>query len=317
MALNLAGRGAFVALLIAVAVLGQVAVANFAASPGFSGRAGVTCTACHTAAPVGYVESQAVLEGFPESWEPGKAYAVGIAVVGGPEALPAPQPQGGFDLAVGAGRLTLPAGTEETLRLVGDQEATYLPAGTLMRAWSVTWIAPGLETYPAAVPVWLAVVAANGNHVVATNTSDGGERFDSSASLQVSIPPSPAAFTAWRALPLVAPGANATHRGDGTWVLEGRHLDGNATRLLWSVDNGPWQSRDTGPSWRLELAGLAGDHGVRIRSEGAERSSPDVMLTLDSPGFLASVADGRSTPLPLALPLIALAFILTLRRCRP
>lgn len=316
MALNLAGRGALVALLAVLAAASQLATANFAASPGFSGRAGVTCTACHTVAPVGYVESQAVLEGFPESWEPGKEYAIAIAVDGGPQAMPAPQPQGGFDLAVGAGRLTLPAGTQETLRLVGDQEATYRPAGTLMRAWSVSWTAPGLATYPAAVPVWLAVVAANGNHVVAANASDGGERFDSTASLQVSIPPSDAALAAWRALPLVSPLANATDGGDGSWALDGRHLDGNATRLLWSVDGGPWQSRDTGPSWRLDLAGLEGDHTLRIRSEGAERASPDVMLTLDSPGFLDSVGD-ESTPLPVALPILALAFVLTLRRCRP
>lgn len=317
MALNLAGRGALVALLVALAAASQVATANFAASPGFSGRAGVTCVACHTVAPIGYVESQAVLEGFPESWEPGKDYAVTISVEGGPQALPAPQPQGGFDLAVGGGRLLLPAGTEDTLRLVGTQEATYLPAGTLMRAWTVTWVAPGLESYPAAVPVWLAVVAANGNHVVATNTSDGGERFDSTASLQVSIPPSTQAIAAWRALPLAAPQANVTPQRDGAWVLDGRHNDANATRLLWSVDGGPWQSRDTAASWKLELAGLDGDHTVHLRSEGAERSSPDVSVTLDSPGLFDSVGDGRSTPLPFAASFVALAFALCLSRCRP
>jgi hypothetical protein len=315
--LNLRGRGALVALLVAVAAASQGAYANFAASPGFSGRAGVTCIACHTVSPVGYVEAQAVLTGFPDAWDPGQQYAIAIAVSGGPQAMPAPQPQGGFDLAVGGGRLALPSGTEDTLRLVGTQEATYLPAGTLMRSWTVDWTAPGLETYPAPVPVWLAVVAANGNHVIATNTSDGGERFDSTAALQVSVPPSDAAIAAWRALPLAAPAANVTGLGDGMWAIEGRHLDGNATRLLWSVDGGPWQARDTGASWRLDLSGLAGDHAVRVRSEGAERSSPDVTLALDSPGFLDSVGDGRSTPLPLALPLVALAFVLALRRCRP
>jgi hypothetical protein len=316
-ALNLAGRGAFVALLVALAVASQLASANFAASPGFSGRAGVTCVACHTVAPVGYVEAQAVLEGFPESWDPDEVYDVTIAVEGGPQAMPAPQPQGGFDLAVGGGHLLLPSGTEDTLRLVGTQEATYLPAGTLMRQWSVTWVAPDLASYPAAIPVWLAVVSANGNHVVATNTSDGGERFDSTAALQLSIPPSTQAIAAWRALPLAAPQANVTLERDGSWVLDGRHTDANATRLLWSVDGGPWQSRDTAASWKLELGGLDGDHTVRLRSEGAERSSPDVPVTLDSPGLLDSVGDGRSTPLPLAAALIALAFALCLRRCRP
>lgn len=315
MALNLAGRGALVALLVALAATSQVAYANFAASPGFSGRAGVTCTACHTVAPVGYVEAQAVLNGFPGSWEPNKEYAITIAVDGGPQALPAPQPQGGFDLAVGAGHLALPAGTEDTLRLVGTQEATYLPAGTLMREWSVTWIAPGLETYPSAVPVWLAVVAANGNHVIATNTSDGGERLDSTASLQVSIPPSQGALAAWRALPLLAPVANATNDGGGSWTLEGRHLDGNATRLLWSVDGGPWQARDTASSWKLTLAGLDGDHTVRLRSEGLERSSPEAILSVHSPGFFD--VGGRDTPIPAILPLVAIAFALASLRRHP
>ncbi|MEK6975670.1 MAG: choice-of-anchor V domain-containing protein [Candidatus Thermoplasmatota archaeon] len=316
MKLNLVGRGAVVALLMALALASQVS-GNFAASPGFSGRAGVTCIACHTVAPVGYVEADAVLEGFPASWEPGKEYAVTIAVTGGPQAMPAPQPQGGFDLDVGAGTLVLPPGTEDTLRLVNGHEATYRPAGTLMRQWTVSWVAPGLDSYPAPVPVWLAVVAANGNHVVATNTSDGGERFDSTASLQLSVPPAPAAFAAWRALPLLAPHANASYDGDGSWTLDGRHMDANATRLLWSVDGGPWQARDTAATWKLRLDGLDGDHTVRLRSEGLERASPDVSLPIAAPGLFDSVGGGRSSPAPSFLPLLAIAFVLTLRRCLP
>ncbi len=314
MALKPPGRGALVALLIAAAVASQLAAANFAASPGFSGRAGVTCLACHTVAPVGHVEAQAMLDGLPEAWDPGQSYTLDIAVLGGPQAMPAPAPQGGFDLDVGAGRLALPAGTEDKLRLVGDHEATYLPAGTLQREWTVEWVAPGLESYPAPVPVWLAVVSANGNHVVATNTSDGGERFDSVAALQVSVPPSPAAIAAWRALPLAAPAANATRTGDGAWTLDGRHLDGNATRLLWSVDGGPWQAKDTGATWKLALTGLGGDHRVALRSEGLERSSPDTALTLSSPGLLDKVPGGKSVPLPPPLPLAALAFATLVRR---
>lgn len=317
MALNLAGRGALVALLMAVAAASQVVSGNFAASPGFSGRAGVTCLACHTESPVGHVEAQAVLDGLPAAWDPGQSYTLTIRVDGGPPAMPAPQPQGGFDLDVGAGHLVLPPGSEQTLRLVGTQEATYLPAGTLMRQWSVDWVAPGLSSYPQAVPVWLAVVAANGNHVVATNTSDGGERLDSVAALQVSVPPSPAALDAWRALPLTAPRANATRTGDA-WTLEGRHTDGNATRLLWSVDGGPWQARDTAPTWRLVLTGLDGDHEVRLRSEGLERTSPDAALALVAPGFLDSVGGGKDAPLPPLLPLLALAVgIAFLLRSRP
>lgn len=317
MALNLAGRGAIVALLVVVAAASQVVSGNFADAAGFSGRAGVTCLACHTVAPVGHVEAQAELKGLPEAWDPGQTYRLDIAVLGGPAAMPAPAPQGGFDLDVGAGRLVLPAGTEDQLRLVGEHEATYKPAGTLMRAWSVDWVAPGLEQYPAPVPVWLAVMAANGNHVIALNGSDGGERFDSTAALQASVPPSPAALAAWRALPLAPPTANAT-RADGAWVLEGRHADGNASRLLWSVDGGPWQAKDTATAWRLELAGLDGDHRVALRSEGRERSSPDTVVPLAGPpGLLDKVTGGKSAPLPPALPLLALALLAIARKLSP
>lgn len=314
MRLNLLGRGAVVALLLATAGASQVA-GNFADAAGFSGRAGATCIACHTEAPVPPTPAaQAVLEGLPAAWDPGATYDLRVAVTGGPQAMPAPQPQGGFDLAVGGGSLAVPSGMAALVRLVGTQEATYYPEGTLHREWTVTWTAPGLEAYPAAVPVWLAVLSANGNHVIASNTSDGGERFDAADALQASVPPSPAAMDAWRALPLAAPEATASLTG-GRWTLEGRHGDGNATRLLWSLDGGPWQARDTAATWRLELGALAGDHTVRLRSEGLERSSPDVTLALDGPDGL--FGGGKDTPLPALLPLAALTLAILARRSRP
>lgn len=311
MALNLAGRGIVVALLLAAALSSQV-VANFAAAPGFSGRAGVTCIACHTKAPALHTAATAVLEGLPEAWDVGATYRLTIRVEGGPQAMPAPAPQGGFDLDVGAGHLQLVEGTQSQLRLVGTQEVTYLPAGTLMREWQVDWVAPGLEVRPTDIPVWLAVLAANGNHVVATNVSDGGERFDATASLQASVPPSSAAIEAWKALPLAAPQANATRGSNGAWELDGRHLDENATRLLWRLDDGPWQARDTATSWRLQLTGLDGDHTVRLRSEGSDRTSSEITIALTSPGLLPSFEKG--TPLPALLPLLAFAFVLWCRR---
>lgn len=313
MALNLARRSIVVALLISATLAGHV-VATFAASPGFSGRAGITCIACHTPAAVPVPAAQAILEGVPATWNPGDEYLLAIRIEGGPQAMPAPQPQGGFDISVGAGSLRLPPGTEQTLRLVGTQEVTYLPAGTLMRQWEVIWVAPGLDAYPEAVPIWLAVVAANGNHVVATNASDGGELLDATADLQVSIPPSASALASWRSMPLLAPSANATRGGAGTWMLDGQHRDGNATRLLWSVDGGSWQARDTAATWKLVLTGLDGDHSVRIRSEGSERASSNVTLELDGPGLLDGVGGGKSTPNPIWIPVAGLVALLWLRR---
>lgn len=317
MALNHGGPVALVLLLVASLAATQLATANFADAAGFSGRAGVTCTACHTLAPApadgAQPPAQAVLEGLPSTWDVGQSYPLTLRVTGGPPAMPAPQPQGGFDLSVGGGLLELPAGSEDLMRLVGTQEATYRPAGTLMREWQLTWVAPDLATQPAPVPVWLAVVAANGNHVIASNASDGGERFDSTASLQLSVPPSQAAQEAWLALPLAAPTATVNVTGS-TVRVEGRHADGNATRLLWSLDGQPWQARDTAPTWRLELPNEAGEHVLLLRSEGAGRTSPDAELRFGEATFLDGIAPGRQAPLPVLLPLLALSLSILVRR---
>lgn len=312
MALNLSGWGAVVALLVAAAAASHAA-ATFAASPGFSGRAGVTCIACHTEPPVLAETADAVLDGLPAAWDPGQTYTLSIAVTGGPAAMPAPAPQGGFDIAVSAGRLQLLPADADKLRLVGEQEATYRPAGTLQRGWTVEWVAPDLSDAPAPITVWLAVVAANGNHVVATNASDGGERFDAVDSLIATVDPSPPAVAAWRALPLLAPSATANRTAYG-WSIDGRHADGNATRLLWRVDNGPWQGKDTAETWTLVLEGLDGSHTVALRSEGRDRSSPDVTLALDDPGFIEKVTGRKGAPLPALLPIAALALAILARR---
>ena len=236
-------------LFAGAAWLGQDATANFAASPGFSGRNGATCLACHTVAPVGHAEAAAVLEGLPDAWDVGTSYTLTVRVEGGPMAMPAPQPQGGLDLSIDGGALSVPESMKGLLRTPSDQEITYLPAGTLQRQWAVTWTAPGLAERPAPRHAWLAVLAANGNHVIASNASDGGERLDSAANLTATIPPSAAAVAAWEALPLRAPSANVRLDGS-TATLDGHHLDGNATALWFRLDDGPWQSRATGPGWR-------------------------------------------------------------------
>src|SRR5436853_5440481 len=82
---------ALAGLLAGAAWAAQDAQANFAASPGFSGRNGATCLACHTVAPVGHVDATAVLQGLPAGWEVGKTYTLTIRVEGGPTAMPAPQ----------------------------------------------------------------------------------------------------------------------------------------------------------------------------------------------------------------------------------
>ncbi|MHB1261737.1 MAG: choice-of-anchor V domain-containing protein [Thermoplasmatota archaeon] len=296
--------------------LAHDAQATFAASPGFSGRAGGTCISCHTLAPAPFTPPPAAaeLEGLPAAWDVGQTYRLTIRVTGGPQALPAPAPQGGFDLSIDGGAFAIPSGSESLLTIPNPQEITYRPDGTLMREWQVDWTAPDLASRPTERKVWLAVLSANGNHVIATNTSDGGERFDSAANLTATVPASQAAIDTWRALPLLAPAATANATEEAVEV-EGRHADGNATHVWWSLDGGGWERRETGGEWRIRFEGLdAGRHEMAYRSEGQERRSPDQTLAFTVPGFVVDLPGGRDTPAPAAsLFAILLVAVLVLR----
>jgi hypothetical protein len=291
------------------------AQAHFADSAGFSGKAGgQTCTACHNPPSPIHNDAKAVLEGLPGAWRLGATYNLTVRVEGGPPALPAPQAQGGFDIASDGGGFQVPAGKEALLRPVGEQELTYRPDGTHQREWRFAWQAPDLRQRPAAVHVWLAVLSANGNHVVATNTSDQGETLDAAASLTASIPADPSALAAWKDLPLQAPRAEVRFE-DGAAFITGSHRDGNATRLRWRLDGQPWSLRETGPTWGIRLLGLPpGDHLFEYRSEGSDRESADQALPFRLTGGQATqlpVAPSHAAPLPsllLAVPLLAALF---------
>lgn len=298
-------------LLPGAAWLAQDAAGTFAASPGFSGRNGATCLACHTVAPFPLAPPGALaeLEGLPEAWEPGQTYRLTIRVTGGPPALPPPAPQGGFDLSIDGGSFSIPQGSEALLTIPNPQEITYRPEGTLMREWQVDWTAPSLATKPAQRQAWLAVIAANGNHVIATNTSDGGERFDATATFTSSFPPSQAAVAAWQAMPLLAPTATANATAEAVQVA-GRHADGNASELWWSLDGGAWERRETGADWRIRFDGLAaGAHTLAFRSEGQERRSSDQVLAFTVPGFAVDLPGDRDSPAP-GLPTLAFLVLL-------
>lgn len=312
-------------LLPGAAWLAQDAEANFGTSAGFSGRAGATCLSCHTLAPFPFTPPPAAagLEGLPAAWDAGQTYRLTARVTGGPEALPAPAPQGGFDLSIDGGTFAVPPDFAGKLRIANPQDITYLPDGTLMREWQADWTAPGLSTRPAQLNVWLAVIAANGNHVIAANASDGGERFDSAANLTATLPPSAATMAAWRALPLLPPtaAANVESATDAVQV-EGRHADGNATDLWWRLDGGAWEQRTTGQDWRIRFEGLAaGSHDLDYRSAGSDRQSADQRLTFTVPGFAVGLPGDRDSPSPGFVPTVLLVFLalaaVTLRSRRP
>jgi hypothetical protein len=289
---------------VACAAAASTGVANFADAAGFSGRNGATCVACHNRPMPASDDAKAVLEGVPSEWDVGATYPLTVRIEGGPAPAPAPQPQGGFDLAVQGGELQLRPEDADKLRLARPDEATYKGPGTLQRDWRLAWVAPGLEAAPAEVSLWLAVVSANGNHVIATNASDGGESLDSVDAIRLTVPPSAAAVQAWRSLPLAAPEATANRTADG-WVVQGRHADTNATAVAWSLDGAPWDSQPTGSAWRLVFPGSGVGHRLSLRSEGADRTSPEATLQLGSAEAALPFGD-RDAPAPFPLAVGAL-----------
>ncbi len=290
---------------------------TFADSAGFSGRNGFTCVSCHQP-PSPTNDALAHLDGLPTAWDLGVSYDLTIRVTGGPPGMPAPQPQGGFDLAVSSGRLS---GDPQLLRTPSHDEITYRPAGTMQREWHVTWQAPNLAVQPTAIHFWLAVLAANGNHVVATNTSDSGETLDAAAALQVDVPPSAATVAAWQGLPLRAP--SATPLLQATWIVDGEQRDLNATGIGLRLDGGSWISRDAGSQWRVLIPDSA-SHVLEVRSEGAGRESPVVTLHMALPSAATDhTPDGAAHTSPAVGPAFSLVALLgatrllAIRRPRP
>jgi hypothetical protein len=257
----------------------------------------------------------AVLDGMPAAWSVGATYPITVRVEGGPPAMPAPQAQGGFDIAADAGLFSIAAADAGKLHVLGEgQEVTYRPEGTHQREWHMSWTAPTLAARPADVHVWLAVLAANGNHVLATNTSDQGETLDAAAHLTLTIPPAPAALEAWKALPLRAPDARVEMAGAAVHVT-GTLEDANATRLAWRLDGAAGESREMGPAWTLRFVGLpAGVHRLEFRTEGSDRHSGDQTLAFRVDGAsVQEVPAGQASPSPAAplllVSLLALAFL--------
>ncbi len=258
-----------VVALVLVAIAVQVE-ATFASSTGFSGR-NADCTVCHApAAPA----ATAHLDGVPEAWRPGETYDLQLRVTGGPLAMPDPQPKGGFELEAEAGTVGPGVGMSGLLRFPAPAVATYEPQGTLRRDWSVTWTAPAAHTPPTDVTLWLAVMAANGNHVIATNTTDGGEQGDAVATLQRTIPPAADVITAWQAIPLAAPVVDRIEQVGNDVRIIGHHVDSNATHLSYRVAGAPWVQVDAPGEWRLRING--DPTLVELRSTGYGRVSEPV-----------------------------------------
>ncbi len=259
--------------LLALVALTASVEANFAAAPGFSGRA-ADCTSCHQP-PLQGDDAEVLIDGVPETWMPGQAYAWTVSVLNGPETIPG-GPQAGFEVEVLAGTLAPGPAANGDVRTFHPKQATYTETGVRQRAWSVAWNAPDLATYPAPVTVWVAGMAANGNHNTDLNRSDLGEHGDSVATRSYTIPPAPAAIAAWQALPLATPIIDEVRGTNGRYTIEGRFEDANATTLE-IHDGSRWITRPVGPVWQLKIQG---DADVRLRASGMERVSDEIVVSL-------------------------------------
>ncbi len=140
-------------LLLAVLILPLYAMSNGA--PNFS------CTMCHQdAKPI--PPQDIVIKGLPEQYVPGKAYKITIEIKDVNKCTPAMVACGGFALQASAGKFKIidPKHTFIAHPMPSQKFVTHTKAGSMLRKWTVEWIAP---KKPVPVTFKLAVIAANGD----------------------------------------------------------------------------------------------------------------------------------------------------------
>jgi hypothetical protein len=284
-------------MLLFLLLAASAASANFAAAPGFSGRV-ADCTSCHQP-PLDGDDAQVGLLGIPDAWNLDNRYDWTVAVTGGPRHIPG-GPEAGFELEIMAGILRPGPNATDDVRGFHDRQATYTETGVFQREWSVSWTAPGLDQRPAPVRLWIAGMAANGNHDTRLNLSDAGEHGDSVHNRSYLMPPSAAALNAWKSLPLRPPIIDKVEPDGEAHVIYGRLNDANASALE-VFDGARWQPRPAAESWRLRVDFDA----VHIRTVGSDRVSPALVVTLaDGSTAVADPMMPAGEASPLALPFI-------------
>lgn len=302
--------------MFATMAFSQLAVGNFNAATGFSGKNGFTCTSCHNVPDLGpaggeiYPEPATVtLDGLPEAWDLGQTYELTVTVTGGPPALPAPAPQGGFEIETDQGVFTPIDATAHLIDVYHPDRlaVTYTVEGTLVREWTLEWTAPvlpqpenidteawsfgldQLDEAPAPAGFWVAAMAANGNHVVALGMGDGGELGDSVDAIHVSVPPSQAALDGWAEVRLSPPvlveqDAPIEVRAGEPFTLRFKQTDPRATHAQYRVNDGDWNLIQTAQFWDLAFSkGLVpGDHVLDIYSASVDLVSEPISVHINA-----------------------------------
>lgn len=169
-----------VAALALVLLTGTVLYTASARSGGIFDRARDGCggQGCHGTDPDPDVVP--VLEGLPDAWTANATYDLTVRIDGARPVLPTHENEGGFNLEVSAGVLSVPEGADDVQVATDDppRQATHTTDGNDQRDWRLRWTAPaeapagdgadggdgGADgNATGTVTVWLAVNAVNGN----------------------------------------------------------------------------------------------------------------------------------------------------------
>ncbi|NPA85239.1 MAG: hypothetical protein GXO07_04445 [Crenarchaeota archaeon] len=143
---------------LAFVLLATMMVPLFAMS---NGAPNFSCTMCHQdAKPI--APQNIVISGLPQYYEPGKAYKLTIEIKDVNECTPAMVACGGFALQASAGEFKIidPENTFIAQPAPGESFVTHTKAGSMMKKWTVEWIAP---QEPQPVTLKVAALAANGD----------------------------------------------------------------------------------------------------------------------------------------------------------
>jgi hypothetical protein len=149
------------AAILLVTLLALAAMAPMPAAPRSAGIVGQTrggCT-CHNQTESFTVE--AVLDGLPDSWEPGEEYPLDVSFSGGPSR--GSMARAGFNIKVSDGELVAPKDSLLVRVDPGSGDATHTKEGSNSSAWSVIWRSPSEGTGD--VTFSLVVNAVNGDGI--------------------------------------------------------------------------------------------------------------------------------------------------------
>ena len=278
------------AILISSGIgIATVQIGVDATSSGYTGAATKGCN-CH-----GSSASSAVtvtITGQPVVYTPLTKYPLTVTVTGGPS--PGAGPQGGFDLGVTGGFLTVPSGSTD-VQIAGG-EATHTEKGNAHRQWSVDWTAPAEGT--GSVSLNVMGMSANG---------DGADSGDQWNKATYTVPEKAPADTTRPGITITAPTEGQQLPYGTTNVLASGTASDNVGVTLVEVSNDGinWQSATGTTSWTATLSVLVGSNIIRARAKDAASNIGTAMVNIS---VLSPPADIQRPTITITQPTEAASF---------